>query len=287
MCSDIHSYKWHNLRSLQTFIVEITGPNAPGEAWKLPIDLLDNYMPQLRHVMFSRSSLNLPSRYQPNLETISCLYHHPQYRQSFITIPNVKKLGIYIDITPILDPKLSPKDASQQYSRLNDLVHLQRLENLKIDVPQTINFHFSFPLLTSFPPSLKKLTLRGTCLPWNDMDIIGTLPNLETLILKSKAFCGREWKTTENGFCKLKYLKIAVLDFELWSAHFPILECLILDFCRKLKFFPTGFADITTLQLIELTRCGSLLVTSAKRIQKEQLEFGNNKLVIHEYCTLP
>nr|GLL20440.1 putative late blight resistance protein homolog R1B-17 [Ipomoea trifida] len=285
----LKDYKWSELLCLQTFIVETIGPNAPGEVWKSPIDILNN-MPRLRHVLFSKSSLYLP-RQETNLQTISGLYYRPEPRrssQNFRNIPFVKKLGIYIDITPVSDPKLLPEDASQQHSSLNDLVHLQRLENLKIDVPQVIHFQDVFRLPTSFPSNLKKLTLEGTCLPWDDMAIIATLPNLEALKLKHNAFCGSEWKTMENGFCKLKYLKIAVLDFEHWSASFPVLECLILDFCRKLKKFPIGFADITTLQLIELTRCDSSLVTSAKQIHEEQLEYlGYTKLVIRDYCTLP
>ncbi|XP_031108652.1 putative late blight resistance protein homolog R1B-17, partial [Ipomoea triloba] len=245
----LKDYKWYKLLNLQTFIVETIGPNAPGEGWKSPSHMLDNML-HLRHVMFSKSSLYLPRQDQTTLQTISCLYYRPEpwpSIQNFTNIPNVKKLGIYIDITPVSDPKLSPKDASHQHSSLNDLVDLQWLENLKIDVPEIIPFQDVFRLPTSFPSNLKKLTLQGTCLPWDDMAIIATLPNLEALKLKHKAFCGSEWKTTENGFCKLKYLKIAVLDFEHWSAYFPVLECLILDFCRKLKKFPTEFADITTL----------------------------------------
>nr|GMC65208.1 putative late blight resistance protein homolog R1B-14 [Ipomoea batatas] len=295
----LKAYQWFRLQSLQTFIVETIGPNAPREVWKSPShDMLDNML-QLRHVMFSKSSLYLPQRARTNLQTISCLYYRPEpwwrSSQNFRNIPNVEKLRIYIDITPVSDPKLLPEDGqlsqqdvSHQHSSLNDLVDLQWLENLKIDVPEIIPFQDAFRLPTFFPPNLKKLTLQGTYLPWDDMAIIATLPNLEALKLKHKAFCGSEWKTTENEFCKLKYLKIAVLDFEHWSASFSVLECLILDFCRKLKKFPIGFADITTLQLIELTRCNSSLVTSAKQIHEEQLEcLGYTKLVIHDYCTLP
>nr|GMC58682.1 putative late blight resistance protein homolog R1A-10 [Ipomoea batatas] len=285
----LKDYKWSNLGRLQTFVVETIGPNAPGEIWKSPIDILDSMPVRIRNVMFSKSSLYLPCGIRRGLEAISCLYLHPELREcsrNFINIPYVKKLGIYIDITPVSDPKLLPMDSSQQHSSLNDLVDLHHLENLKINLPQIIHYQDAFRLPTSFPLNLKKLTLKGTCFPWDDMVIIATLPKLEALKLKHKAFCGSEWKTTGNGFCKLKYLKMAVLDFEHWSAYFPVLECLILDFCRKLKKFPIEFADITTLQLIELTRCDSFLVTSAKQIHEEQLEcLGYTKLVIRDYCT--
>ncbi|XP_019191984.1 PREDICTED: putative late blight resistance protein homolog R1B-17 [Ipomoea nil] len=287
----LKDYKWFMLRRLQTFIIETIGPNAPGEVWKSPIDILDN-MPQLRHVMFRKSSVCLPKWIHHNLQSISCLYLCAQRSWgsmgNYIKFPCLKKLGIYIDINSVSKPKLLNEGPSSSYDWLNGLGKFSGLEYLKIDVPQKVNFHDVFRLPTSFPLNIKKLTLQGTCLPWDDMAIIATLPNLEALKLKRKAFCGSEWKTTENGFYKLKYLKIAVLDFKHWSASFPVLECLILDFCRKLKKFPIEFADITTLQLIELTRCDSSLVTSAKQIHEKQLEcLGYTRLVVRDYCTLP
>nr|GMC65210.1 putative late blight resistance protein homolog R1B-14 isoform X1 [Ipomoea batatas] len=147
---------------LNTFIVETIGPNAPREVWKSPIHMLDDML-QLRHVMFSKSSLYLPCGVRTKLEAISCLYHRPELwpsSQNIRNIPNVKKLGIYIDITPVSDPKLLPKDASQQHSSLNDLVDLQWLENLKINVPQIIHFQDAFRLPALFPPNFKKLTLQ-------------------------------------------------------------------------------------------------------------------------------
>nr|GLL20443.1 putative late blight resistance protein homolog R1B-14 isoform X2 [Ipomoea trifida] len=114
-------------------------------------------------VLAGKSSLYLPCGVRTKLEAISCLYHRPELwpsSQNIRNIPNVKKLGIYIDITPVSDPKLLPKDASQQHSSLNDLVDLQWLENLKINVPQIIHFQDAFRLPALFPPNLKKLTLQ-------------------------------------------------------------------------------------------------------------------------------
>nr|GMC65206.1 putative late blight resistance protein homolog R1B-17 [Ipomoea batatas] len=122
----LKDYKWSTLRRLQTFIVETIGPNEQGEVWKSPIHMLDDML-QLRHVMFTLAK-------QSKHQNIHC----------FRNIPNVKKLGIYIDITPVSDPKLLPKDASQQHSSFNDLFHLQWLENLKIDVPKIIHFQDAF-----------------------------------------------------------------------------------------------------------------------------------------------
>nr|GMC72083.1 putative late blight resistance protein homolog R1B-14 isoform X1 [Ipomoea batatas] len=68
-----------------------------------------------------------------------------------------------------------------------------------------------------------------------------------------------------------------------WSVdadHFPILECIFLNLCRDLVEFPTGFSEINTLQLIDLKSCRSSLVTSAKKIQEERRDLGDDKLVL-------
>ncbi|KAM3327616.1 hypothetical protein P3S68_033863 [Capsicum galapagoense] len=91
------------------------------------------------------------------------------------------------------------------------------------------------------------------------MDIIAELPNLEVLMLMRFACDGKEWhpnKATDDNF--------------------PVLEHLGLKGCLDLKEIPIEFAEIHTLQLIELPRCLPKLGESAARIQKEQEDLGNN-----------
>nr|GMD88371.1 putative late blight resistance protein homolog R1B-16 [Ipomoea batatas] len=89
------------------------------------------------------------------------------------------------------------------------------------------------------------------------------------------------------GFCKLKYLQVhAYSSLKHWSVdadHFPVLERIFLNHCYLLMEFPTGFGEINTLQLIELKNCSSLLVTSAKSLQEERQDLGDNKLVLQFY----
>nr|GMC86989.1 putative late blight resistance protein homolog R1C-3 isoform X3 [Ipomoea batatas] len=98
-----------------------------------------------------------------------------------------------------------------------------------------------------------------------------------------------EYLRTENGFYKLKHLQIVESDLKHWTVivdHFPVLECLILSCCENLEEFPSAFVDITTLQLIKLTRCCSSIVTSAKQIQEERLGLGDNKFVVRDFRTV-
>nr|GMC84902.1 putative late blight resistance protein homolog R1A-3 [Ipomoea batatas] len=277
----LHKFQWFKLRSLQTFIVDFHG-----NSWKAePPHILD--MPRLRNVYYTKGSpLYLPKLVQENLLTISWLnVPEPLWTKSDLTkIPNVKKLGIYIGISMNFMPSLLPPGS------LDGLADLHQLENLKIAAKESNLLVGDFQLPKVFPPNLKKLTLCHTYLPWDDMLLIATLPNLEILKLIGYAFYGSEWKTTENGFCRLKYFQIEESNLKYWSAvanHFPALEYLILSYCQHLEEVPADFVDITTLQLIKLTHCCSSLVTSAKHIQKERLDYGDYKLVVRDFHTLP
>ncbi|XP_047258619.1 putative late blight resistance protein homolog R1B-17 [Capsicum annuum] len=113
----------------------------------------------------------------------------------------------------------------------------------------------------SFPAMLKKLKLKGTYISWSFLNIIAELPNLEVLKVMDDGFHGKA--------CFLKYWKAT-------NDNFPVLERLMIRSCHHLKEIPIEFAEIHTLQLIELTRCLPELGESAARIQQEQEEIGNN-----------
>ncbi|PHT52305.1 hypothetical protein CQW23_06767 [Capsicum baccatum] len=130
---------------------------------------------------------------------------------------------------------------------------------------------------------LKKMKLERTSLRlrWSYLDIIAELPRLEVLKLMDYAAYGKEWHPNVRGFTRLKLLLIEHYNLKYWKAtndNFPILERLVLKECRRLKEIPIEFAEIHTLQLIELTRCLPELGESAARIQKEQEDLGNNPM---------
>ncbi|XP_031096128.1 putative late blight resistance protein homolog R1B-12 isoform X2 [Ipomoea triloba] len=284
--ASINDYQWCKLRCLQTIIIEDYSASFT------PNNILG--LPQIRHVHFSHMSLNylhLPKLVQGNLQTLSSLSlpHRLQTELDFKVIPNVKELGIHLMgynrfyKMPYLGEEIW---GSLPPISMEGLLNLHQLENLKFETDPHCPKCDS-KLLKAFPPNLKKLTLGGTKFSWDDMAIISTLPNLEVLKLRGDAFCGPEWKATRNGFCKLKYLQVhAYSSLKHWSVdadHFPVLERIFLNHCYLLMEFPIGFGEINTLQLIELKNCSSLLVTSAKSLQEERRDLGDNKLVLQFY----
>nr|GMD31430.1 putative late blight resistance protein homolog R1A-10 [Ipomoea batatas] len=139
------------------------------------------------------------------------------------------------------------------------------------------------PWATGFLPNLKKLKFFFTNLAWSDMRLIGMLPNLEVLkLINAIASEDIMWEPSEEGFRQLKRLVIDDDSLERWNAvgdHFPVLECLKLWSCFSLQEIPSGFADITTLALIELYLCRDSVLASAKLIQEEQYNNYGNALL--------
>nr|GLL25311.1 putative late blight resistance protein homolog R1B-16 [Ipomoea trifida] len=137
---------------------------------------------------------------------------------------------------------------------------------------------------TSFLPNLKKLIYFLTSLAWSDMRLIGMLPNLEVLkLINAIASEDTMWEPSEEGFRQLKRLVIVDTYLERWNAvgdNFPVLECLELRNCYSLQEIPSGFAEITTLALIQLNWCQDSVLASAKLIQEEQYNNYGNALLV-------
>ncbi|PHT77804.1 hypothetical protein T459_15856 [Capsicum annuum] len=75
-------------------------------------------------------------------------------------------------------------------------------------------------------------------------------------------------------------------NFKYWKAtddHFPALEHLMIRHCLHLDKIPIEFADIYSLQLIELQKCSAKLVASAERIQEEQESLGSKAVNVRSY----
>ncbi|KAG8378739.1 hypothetical protein BUALT_Bualt07G0016500 [Buddleja alternifolia] len=254
-----------------------------------PLPLAIWSMPRLRHLKFhvwylSEFPCLLPgwktNGFLENLQSLS------EINASFCTkdvlqeVPNLKKLGIWMETW----------DFAPFY--VNNLVCLNQLEVLKCSV-RSFPTHeafllpdYGFPPNLAFPIGLKELTLRGCKIPWKDMTMVGSLPNLERLKLRDYAFIGPEWEPTEGEFGRLNFLLIDGSDLVHWrgdSTHFPVLRHLIVENCWKLESIPSDIGEISTLQIIDLDMSSPSAVTSAKQILEEQRDFGNDNLRVNIY----
>ncbi|KAH0713517.1 hypothetical protein KY289_009476 [Solanum tuberosum] len=259
------------LRNLQTIILRKTAKLYMYKSTELkhPVDIWR--MTEIRHV-----DIELPlyisnpvEAEQPlcllnNLQTLY-LYNSPFVAEIIRRSPNLKKLQI--------------SDDSEHCDILDSLSLVQYLETLHIT---TVAMNFSGDI---FPPNLKKLRLSYTRLPWEVMNLLANLPNLEVLKLEG-AFDGTDWKVDEDVvFRKLIYLQLyGRYELQRWgvagSDNFPMLEQLILNELDELEEIPESIGDIMTLKLIKIKWCGYALETSAKKIQQEQQSLGNYELQV-------
>ncbi|XP_031102327.1 putative late blight resistance protein homolog R1B-14 [Ipomoea triloba] len=260
-------FQWFKLQRLQTLILSSWAKECQ---LQLPCNVLD--LPWLRHVRYDKGcSSHLPNMVQKNLQTLSWfkVTGEDSRTTNFTKVPNLKELGIYLE-------------GEVLSNALDSLAQLCRLEKLKIKMGRVERFN----LPNSFPSNLKQLTLNNTYLSWEDMDIIGKLPNLDLLKLKDFAFRGPEWTPKDGEFLQLRIFLIERSDLEHWNAnanHFPELERLILRYCSDLEKLPNDFKEIRTLRLIELGNCCSYLVTSAKEIQRQaERDFGYKRFIVRD-----
>nr|GLL41476.1 putative late blight resistance protein homolog R1B-23 [Ipomoea trifida] len=113
--------------------------------------------------------------------------------------------------------------------------------------------------------NLKKLVVCDFPFGWKVVNSLSKLPKLEVLKLL-RCFCigEEEWKLSKKDkFEQLIYLKIDAIDLKCWEAsayHFP--------------------------KSIKLIRCLPSAVASANQIWEEQLEQGNDDMIVIEEDTI-
>ncbi|KAK6153263.1 hypothetical protein DH2020_012902 [Rehmannia glutinosa] len=249
------------LRYLQFLIIRryLSIKSSGADELHLPIEIWD--MKELKHLQIMGSDLPDPrSAFLPNLLTLLDVSPHSCTQNIFEGLPNLKKLGIRIELAP---------DVVEPLSCFDHVSHLHNLESLKCVVVNPI-FKCAPPTSTIFfPESLKKLSLSGLGYPWKYMRVIASLPNLEVLKLRCYAFRGPKWETDDEGFWALKFLLIEDTDLVQWTTgcgSFHYLKHITLRNCYKLEELPREFGSY--ISIIELIDCNPLAVISAKQIKE-------------------
>lgn len=223
-------------------------------------------MQELAHLRIVGSNLPDPSSSAklPNLITLH-VSAHSCTKAVFRGIPNLRKLGIKIELQP---------DGGETISCLNSIMILGGLESLKCVVvnPRPRSQVVAPPHhLSNLPKSLRKLSLNGLGYSWKSMSAIGSLPNLKVLKLRCFAFQGEEWETKIGKFASLEFLLLEDLDLLHLRIHgdkcFPSLRHLIVHHCFKLKMIPRQVGSIRGMEKIEVVDCSPSVVASAMKLK--------------------
>ncbi|KAK4383491.1 putative late blight resistance proteinR1A-10 [Sesamum angolense] len=134
-------------------------------------------MPQLRHLLFERGFFPYPFLAEvigkdavvlENLQTLSDVKNFPCTKEVLELMPNLKKLGIsYV------------RESGTEWSfyEFNNFVYLQKLDTLKCEfISKDDGVGKHLPLKLALPQNLRKLTLQGCTISWENMTVIGSLP---------------------------------------------------------------------------------------------------------------
>ncbi|CAA2952741.1 late blight resistance homolog R1B-17 [Olea europaea subsp. europaea] len=264
-----------NLWKMQTLIIETSEPI-------LHIKADIRQMSELRHLI-TNVPTSLPDEVTKpeecycltSLQTFAIVTSESCTIELIDSIPNIKKFSICGRLALLVLGK----------GGFDCLQKLRYLTNLKL-MNEVLAPPLCLPEHLQFPPMLNKLTLSNTQLDWEQMSILGRSENLEMLKLKEYAFKGDLWKMKQECFSVLKVLHIVKTDLVQWEAsahHFPQLTCLYLKQCTSLEEVPEGFADIASLDIMELYHTHVKAEDCARKIesQKQKTTHGSGfKLVI-------
>ncbi|XP_057804251.1 putative late blight resistance protein homolog R1A-4 [Salvia miltiorrhiza] len=236
----------------------------------LPVEIW--YMKQLRHILLTECDFpDVPgiqggnSPLLENLQSLSNINASRCSEEFFKNMPNLKKLGIWIEAPGPVNMYLD---------------HLPDLEAFKFTVLNPIpGKEIELQRSLVFPETLRKLSLSGCGLPWDRMADIGKLPCLQVLKLRQFAFQGPEWIPEDKQFPELKLLLIECLDLEYLNVGFfccENLESLIIKNCYELKEIDEELASIGTLKQVELVGCNYVAVDCVEKMREERRDSGKD-----------
>ncbi|KAH6772508.1 hypothetical protein C2S51_010912 [Perilla frutescens var. frutescens] len=255
---------------LQTLIIEgfrslYTAVVAPTEIWK---------MRQLRHIDCFLMYLPCPPNCDEfvkleNLQTLKRVVNLRLCEDVCQMISNIKKLRV------VYEDEFPGYDDDCLIESLCNLRRLHKLESLSLSVEGWRIKNSKLKILT-FPSSLNKLSLYECNLHWDDLTMIGSLPQLQVLKLKRFSVTeGEEWSPVDGQFLRLRVLKIRSCELVRWNMeyfHFPILEKLLLWGLLRMEEIPMAIAEIPTLKLIRVEECSESVDISAMKIKEDQLQ---------------
>ncbi|KAL7123358.1 hypothetical protein ACP275_01G101000 [Erythranthe tilingii] len=210
----------------------------------LPIDIWN--MHKLKQLYCKGFDLPPPpdDSHLENLITVSGVSVHSCTVEVLSRIPNLTRIAVQIE---------SAHDSTETFSFFGHLASAyEQFESFKCVV---VNPNLSSQIVRSvsnFPMNIMKISLSGCGLPWENMEVIASLPELRVLKLRWYAFCGPLWKTSTGQFPKLEFLLLEDLDIENLEFNRRYLRWVIVRHCYKLENISNQFKNI---ELLEVDDC--------------------------------
>ncbi|XP_042066290.1 putative late blight resistance protein homolog R1B-13 isoform X2 [Salvia splendens] len=229
----------------------------------LPVEIWD--MKELQHLQVMGRDLPNPCRtYLEKLSTLLGVGALSCAVGILETIPRLTKLSIQIELVPDEDG-----DPLSSLGHVSCLRELKSLKYVAVNPDMVVPLHSELP---AFPRNIRKLSLGGLGYPWREMSIIGSLPFLYMLKLRSYAFQGPVWEVEEKRFISLVTLVIEDTDLVEWrfgDGSFISLGQLSIKHCYNLERIE-GELQVY-LENIEVIECGPLAENCVEQIRKDRM----------------
>ncbi|KAL7160416.1 hypothetical protein ABFS83_01G093700 [Erythranthe nasuta] len=210
----------------------------------LPVDIWN--MHKLRQLYCKGFDLPPPpdDSHLENLITVSGVSVHSCNTKVLSRIPNLKRIGVQIE---------SAHDSTETFNFFDHVASLyEEFESFKCAVVNPNLISQIVRSVPNFPMNIRKISMSGCGLPWENMEVIASLPNLRVLKLRWYAFCGPLWKTTTGQFPRLEFLLLEDLDIENLEFDIRSLRWVIVRHCYKLENISYQFMHT---KLLEIDDC--------------------------------
>ncbi|KAL5566429.1 hypothetical protein UlMin_029593 [Ulmus minor] len=254
----------------------------------------------------SRQSMNVLSKlvhlkhlYLPNF-SIGCLDEDGPW----LRLGNLRSLETlvnfdmrYSELDDLLQLTKLTKLSIRTFQALKEINHASNLQSLSVstssddsksDLIDIVPFLSSYPQIQKlrlhgkvlnsleniFSSNLVKLTMERNFLEVDPMPILEKLPKLRILVLNPNSYYGTTMVCCKDGFPQLESLSIVGLsNLEEWRVEEGALSKLChleMFYCGKLKSYPDGLRNITTLKEIKLTNMEKDFMKSFNQKERDE-----------------
>ncbi|KAK4435103.1 putative disease resistance protein [Sesamum alatum] len=135
--------------------------------------------------------------------------------------------------------------------------------------------------------SFTEMVFDGSEFDEDPIPLLGTLPNLRSLILCNNAFVARKMVCSALDFPLLTSLKLATLQslekLEVESGAMPCLTTLIIEQCDKLEVVPSGLTEIKTLKRLMIGSMPEGFKNNVGKMIAEMRALGSDELTVTFY----
>ncbi|KAL0312796.1 UNVERIFIED_CONTAM: putative disease resistance protein [Sesamum radiatum] len=169
----------------------------------------------------------------------------------------------------------------------DDLQQLESLQILTATVDDIEGYLAKLPGHVKISSTFSEMVFNGSEFDEDPIPLLGTLPNLRSLVLCNNAFMATKMVCSALDFPLLTSLKLATLqsleELEMETGAMPCLTTLIIEQCDKLEDLPSGFKKIKSLKRLMIGSMPEGFKNNVNKMIAEMRALGSDDLTVTFY----